>query len=346
MLLPPVNPANSHKTHNDDLRYVDKSSDNVTRLGPPKAASVAEFTLAQSVSRSSPRTSAMARTVCGTRYDALGRPRYGAGVRYGASVSTSSRSRRHDDERVAQRLGVLERHRARERQVRAAVEARPGRTSASPEKQCITQRSGAPSLVDDLEHVVVGVAVVDDQGLVEPLGQVDVPPEGLDLRGPPLGPGAVVVEPGLPHRAHLVVGAAPAARSPPARRRASPVAASLGASLGCSATPATRASYVARRLDRPPRTRQVAPDLHDPGHADLASPPRSPRSVRTATRRPAMSRWQWLSTTGCGSGSGNGGRSRSRRPPSSVVPALLRVGSLRHPANLSTALGGVAPVRV
>ena len=43
-------------------------------------------------SRSSPRTSAIARIVSGTRYDALVRPRCGIGVRYGASVSTSTRS--------------------------------------------------------------------------------------------------------------------------------------------------------------------------------------------------------------------------------------------------------------
>ncbi len=65
------------------------------------------------------------------------------------------------------------------------------------------------------------------------------------------------------------------------------------------------------------------------------------RSARSASRRPmrrasiasavdsqapsgpsAMSRWQWLSTTGCGSGSGSGGRLRSRSPSS----CRLRVG--------------------
>ncbi len=39
---------------------------------------------------STPVTSASARTVCGTSREALGRPRYGTGVRKGASVSTSS----------------------------------------------------------------------------------------------------------------------------------------------------------------------------------------------------------------------------------------------------------------
>src|SRR6478672_11652096 len=59
---------------------------------PPKAASVLRSTAAHRSARSAPRTSAIARIVTGTRYDAFGRPRYGVGVRYGASVSTSTRS--------------------------------------------------------------------------------------------------------------------------------------------------------------------------------------------------------------------------------------------------------------
>src|SRR6188472_2593735 len=59
---------------------------------PPYAASVLASIASHSAVRSSPRVSAIARTVTGTRYDALGRPRYGVGVRKGASVSTSTRS--------------------------------------------------------------------------------------------------------------------------------------------------------------------------------------------------------------------------------------------------------------
>ena len=59
--------------------------------------------------------------------------------------------------------------------------------AASPEKQCITHRSGGPSLSQHPEHVVVRVAVVDDQRLVQALGQVDVPAEAVLLRGPTLG---------------------------------------------------------------------------------------------------------------------------------------------------------------
>ena len=101
--------------------------------GPPKAASVLASTAAQSSARSSPRTSAIARTVSGTRYDALGRPRYGVGVRYGASVSTRTRSSGATAQRVAQRLGVLEGHRAGEGQAGAAVQAGPGEVGVAGE---------------------------------------------------------------------------------------------------------------------------------------------------------------------------------------------------------------------
>ena len=47
-----------------------------------------------------------------------------------------------------------------------------------------------------------------------------------------------------------------------------------------------------------------------------------------------MSRWQWLSTTGCGSGSGAGGRSRSRRAPSSARPRPAPRRLLRHARQL------------
>ena len=47
---------------------------------------------------------------------------------------------------------------------------------------------------------------MDHQGLVEPLRQVDVPPERLDLGRPPLLTGPEVVEAGLPHGPDLVVG--------------------------------------------------------------------------------------------------------------------------------------------
>ncbi len=48
---------------------------------PPYAAKVFASTVAHSSERSFPRVAAIKRMVCGMRYDALGRPRYGVGVR-------------------------------------------------------------------------------------------------------------------------------------------------------------------------------------------------------------------------------------------------------------------------
>ena len=210
-------------------------------------------------------------------------------MRNGASVSTRTRSSGATAQRVAQRLGVLEGHRAGEARGRRRGRGRPARSAASPEKQCITQRSGAPSSSSTREHLVVGVAVVDDQRLVEPLGQVDVPAERLVLRGPALrrrcGSGrARSRRPRAPCRAPA------ASRSISASASSSrPSAASRGASLGCSATPATSASCARRRLDRPPRAGQVAADLHDP-------------RVRRPRRRAASA-----------SSTGSAGRRRRRR---------------------------------
>ena len=88
------------------------------------------------------------------------------------------------------------------------------------------------------------------------------------LGGPTLGPGAEVVEPGLADRAHPVVRL----RQPldlGQRLVEPPAAASRGASLGCSATPATSASCSLAR-PRPPSGRRAG---------------RS-RSARSGVRRP------------------------------------------------------------
>jgi hypothetical protein len=84
-------PANSNETLRTLPRARESWAGRVTRLslsetrelpagsgrhhGPPNAASVFASIASQSTVRSSPRVSAMARTVTGTRYDALGRPR-------------------------------------------------------------------------------------------------------------------------------------------------------------------------------------------------------------------------------------------------------------------------------
>ena len=129
-------------------------------------------------------------------------------------------------------------------------------------------------LVEHPQDVVVGVAVVDDQRLVEPLGQVDVRAERLVLRGPAVLAGAEVVEPGLAHRPHLA-WARPAARSRPARRRGP--ASQPRRLVGVQRDAGDERVVRRRGLDRPPRARQVAADLHDAGHARRRRPRRSPR---------------------------------------------------------------------
>ncbi len=56
---------------------------------------------------------------------------------------------------------------------------------------------GGAFLLEDAQDVGVGVAVVDDQGLAVPLGDLDVGAERLLLGRLALGPGAEVVEAGL-----------------------------------------------------------------------------------------------------------------------------------------------------
>src|SRR5450756_738641 len=110
----------------------------------PYTSSVFRATARQARSRSTPSTSAITRIVIGTRYGAFGRPRNGSGARYGASVSTRTRS--SGTSRSAARspsafrkvtVPANDRYQPRSTQRRAI--------SASPEKQCKTVRSGAPT---------------------------------------------------------------------------------------------------------------------------------------------------------------------------------------------------------
>ena len=126
---------------------------------------------------------------------------------------------------------------------------------------------GRALLVDDGEHLLVGVSVVDHQGLVEPLGEVDVAPERRDLRRAPLLAGAEVVEPGLPHRANAVVGL---------RQRLDlgqrilegPLLVEAGRLVGVQRDAGDQGVVRRRRRHRPAGAGQVAPDLDDPGHPD------------------------------------------------------------------------------
>ena len=91
------------------------------------------------------------------------------------------------------------------------------------------------------QHVVVRVAVVDHHRLAGVLGDRDVPPERLLLRRPPVGLGAVVVEPGLADR-HDPRLRRQLVRSPP-----TPPRRPSGASLGWIATAAQTSSRAAAR---------------------------------------------------------------------------------------------------
>ena len=183
---------------------------------------------------------------------------------------------------------------------------------------------GRALLVDHAEHVVVGVAVVDDQRLVEPLGHRDVRAER-----------AAPAPRGRPRRCGSGRGRSPRPRAPcraPGQRldlgerlvEGAGSAASRGASLGCRATPATSASYVAAASTAhraPGRSQPICTILGTPTAAARA------RAASVASQSPsAMSRWQWLSTTGCGSGFGRraAGPGRGRAPsprPRSPAPA-------------------------
>ena len=283
-------------------------------------------TAAQRSPRSSPRTSAIARIVSGTRYDALVRPRWGIG-REVRRVGLDQHPVPGGD-RSASRSGSAFLNVTVPAKLRWAPRSRQAAREGGVAGEAVHHPPlGRALLVEHPQHVVVGVAVVDHQGLVEPLGQVDVPAERLLLHGPPLLAGAEGVEPGLPHRAHLVVrlgqrldlGHAP-------RRGRAPAAPRWGAA---------RRRPRARRASprpRPPSARRAGRSRS--GRSAVRRPPppaASASSTGSAGSSPRpMSRWQWLSTTGCGSGSGAGGRSVTRRHRADPVEDRLgqRLGRL------------------
>jgi len=83
--------------------------------------------------------------------------------------------------------------------------------------------------------------------------------------------------------------------------------------LGCRATPATTASCAdatSRAQRAPGRSQPICTIRGTPTAAAVASAS-SMESGASPSR--VMSRWQWLSTTGCGSGSGRGGRDEGCR---------------------------------
>ncbi len=99
----------------------------------------------------------------------------------------------------AQHRGVLERDVAGEAHEVAAPGAL-GRERGVPGEAVHHHPLRRPFLVQDRQDVVVGVAVVDDQGLAAALGDLDVAAEGLGLRRAAGLAGAVVVQPGFADR--------------------------------------------------------------------------------------------------------------------------------------------------
>ena len=105
-----------------------------------------------------------------------------------------------------------------------------------------------------------------------------------------------------------------------------PSAARRGASLGCSATPATTcgcASAVSTAQRAPSRSQPIWTTRVTPTDAARSSASRTGSAGSSEPR--AMSRWQWLSTTGCGSASGRAGR--CSRPLTSGAPRRRRRAS-------------------
>ena len=129
---------------------------------------------------------------------------------------------------------------------------------------------GCALLIEDGQDVVVGVAIVDDQGAVGALGQVDVPAKRFLLHGPAFGGRAEVVQAGLAHRAHATVVDERLDRRPRLLQRHSPAALDEARCLiGVQGHAGHHRRVRARERDRRARGLNVAADLHDPGDAHL-----------------------------------------------------------------------------
>src|SRR5690606_22047784 len=177
-----------------------------------------------------------------------------------------------------QLAGVLEGDGAGEGEVVPALDARAGHLDVSAE--AVQHRPvGRPLLLEDPEDVVMGVAVVDLQRLVQTLGEVDVPPECLLLDADPLRARAEVVQSGLAHDPD------PGVRGQlgDLRIRARQLAPGLQPRhLGGMRGHATeRGTVDLHGRDRVARTRQVAADLHDAVHPDGAGLAQRLGEVRT-----------------------------------------------------------------
>ena len=191
--------------------------------------------------------------------------------------------------------------------------------AASPEKQCITQRSGAPSssMTRSTSSWASRSWIIST--LSRRLARSMCRRKRLHLGGPALLAGAEVVESGLADDPHPVACSRPAARSRPARRRARRPRPAAAPRWGAARPrrPGRRATSAASTAHRAPGRSQPIWTMRVTRTAAAAA---IASSVVSHSSPSAMSRWQWLSATGCGSGSGRAagcGRAGCRTSPRS-----------------------------
>lgn len=177
---------------------------------------------------------------------------------------------------------------------------------------------GGAFLAEDAQDVGVGLAVVDDQGLVVALGEFDVGAEGAFLGGHAFGAGAEVVEAGFAHAEDvgeggqcldlvegLVEGGFAACGAFALAGPAVGVAEDdAGASLGWRATAAWTRSWAAAAS-----AAQREPARSQPTWIRVVTPTEAALARVSSIESACMSTWVWLSATSTVSASGSGGAS-------------------------------------
>ncbi len=170
---------------------------------PPrrKISSAFAQVAASTTSVAQPRAAATAAPTRGTRAGELGVPRWGTGVRNGASVSTRSRSRGHRATAARTLAALGKGDDAAERECGAEVQRQPG-LFGSPGEAMKDGSGWCPFGPQNGPGVVPRLPGVDDKGQIVLAGQGDLGREGVAL-GRPRGVVVVVVEAALAHRHHL-----------------------------------------------------------------------------------------------------------------------------------------------
>ena len=125
-----------------------------------------------------------------------------------------------------------------------------------------------PVGVEHREYVLVRVPVVDDERLVEPVGERDVRRERTPLRLDTGRTGAVVVESGLADGAHLGGRAREPLDLGEPRIELAEVR-QLGRFVRVDGHPGHDGVVLQRSLHCPGGPGQITADLHDPRHSDL-----------------------------------------------------------------------------